>query len=77
MLQLLPHTLFHYFTFEENDRVSDALSFGTLDGRVDIVRDPREHLRDGLGPALFQGLLMVVEHLVLLQQPDTPNTRHT
>lgn len=73
------HPSFHWFTFEEDDRVVDTLSLGALHGRVDVLWDPREHLSHGLGTAAFQGQLVVFEHLVLLQQQTRPakHMRHS
>lgn len=55
-------------TLEEDDRVFVALGLGTLHGGVQVVGDSGEDLGDVLGEAVFQLVLVIAEHSVVLQQ---------
>ena len=56
------------FTLEENNRVANAFSPGALHSSIDVAGDSREGLRDVLGESLLQCVVVVAEHLVILEQ---------
>ena len=55
------------FTLEEDNRVTNAFSFGELHSSIEAAGDSREGLRDVLGESLLQCMVMVAEHLVILE----------
>lgn len=53
---------------KEDDRVFITLRLGALHSSVQVVGDPREHLRDVLGVASFQLVLKVAKHFGVQKQ---------